>query len=155
MIFFPTILSGLGDRLRDARKWLGLSQTELASAGGIGRTAQVSYEANLTSPSIDYVQKIQTTGIDLPFVLFGITSTELVASIQKQTLIASVDWTMIKQAYEDVDYFCSRHAPDCPSSYRWDMVAEIYAIHQSKTNSAPPTDSRERQNVVKHIWESQ
>lgn len=151
MIFFPTILPGLGERLRDARKRLGLTQTELASAGGIGRTAQVSYEANLTSPTIDYVQKIQETGIDLPFVLFGSASAELVASTQ----IAGVDWAMIKQAYEDVDYFCSRHAPDCPSSYRWDMVSEIYAIHKSKMQSAPPTDSRERQNVVKKIWESQ
>jgi transcriptional regulator with XRE-family HTH domain len=152
---FPPILQNLNIRLKEARLRLGLKQAELAEAGGVTRTAQVRYESGETAPSTDYIHGIQSTGIDVPYVLFGRTSNDLVGSITKLTTQSSLDWEMIKQAYEDVDYFCTRHAPDCPPSYRWDMVAEIYAIHQSKKLGEIPNGSRDRQSDVKKIWESQ
>lgn len=151
----PPILAQLNTRLKEARLKLGLKQADLAEAGGVTRTAQVRYESGETAPSTDYIRGIQSTGIDVPFVLFGRTSSDIVESIAKLTIQSSIDWEMVKQAYEDVDYFCSRHAPDCPPSYRWDMVAEIYEIHQSKANGVTPNGSRDRQSVVKKIWESQ
>lgn len=153
-MFLP-ILQNLNIRLKEARLRLGLKQAELAEAGGVARTAQVRYESGETAPSTDYIRGIQSTGIDVPYVLFGRTSNDLVRSITVLSTQSSLDWEMIKQAYEDVDYFCTRHAPDCPPSYRWDMVAEIYAIHQSKKDGAIPNGSRDRQSVVKKIWESQ
>jgi transcriptional regulator with XRE-family HTH domain len=152
---FPPILQNLNIRLKEARLRLGLKQAELAEAGGVTRTAQVRYESGETAPSTDYIHGIQSTGIDVPYVLFGRTSNDLVGSITKLTTQSSLDWEMIKQAYEDVDYFCTRHAPNCPPSYRWDMVAEIYAIHQSKKLGEIPNGSRDRQSDVKKIWESQ
>lgn len=152
---FPPVLAQLNTRLKEARLKLGLKQADLAEAGGVTRTAQVRYESGETAPSTDYIRGIQSAGIDVPFVLFGCTSNDIVGSIAKLTTQSSIDWAMIKQAYEDVDYFCSRHAPDLPPSYRWDMVAEIYAIHQSKTNGVTPAGGRDRQSLVKKIWESQ
>jgi len=152
---FPPIVAQLNTRLKEARVKLGLKQADLAEAGGVTRTAQIRYEAGETAPSTDYIRGIQSAGIDVPYVLFGHTSNDIVESMVKFTSQASIDWTVIKQAYEDVDFFCSRHAPDCPSSYRWEMVAEIYAIHQSKKDGEPPSDSRARQSVVKQIWKSQ
>jgi transcriptional regulator with XRE-family HTH domain len=151
----PPLLDKFHFRLKEARRKLGLRQPELAEAGGVSRTAQVRYESGKTSPSFDYLRGIQSTGIDVPFVLFGCTSNDIAESIVKLKIQPSIDWEMVKQAYEDVDYFCSRHAPDCPPSYRWDMVAEIYGIHQSKANGVTPNSSRDRQSVVKKIWESQ
>jgi transcriptional regulator with XRE-family HTH domain len=152
---FPPILAKLNTRLKEARLKLGLKQADLAEAGGVTRTAQVRYESGETAPSTDYIHGIQSTGIDVPFILFGCTSNDIVKSIANATTKTSIDWEMVKQAYDDVDYFCSRHAPDCPPSYRWDMVTEIYEIHQSKANGVIPNGSRARQSVVKKIWESQ
>jgi transcriptional regulator with XRE-family HTH domain len=152
---FPQILANLNTRLKEARVKLGLKQADIAEAGGVTRTAQVRYESGETAPSTDYIRGIQSAGIDVPYVLFGHTTNDIVESMAKFTSQTSIDWTVIRQAYEDVDYFCSKHAPGCPPSYRWDMVAEIYAIHRSKVIKEPLNDRHQRQNAVKKIWESQ
>jgi hypothetical protein len=79
-ILFPPILAKLNTRLKEARLKLGLKQADLAEAGGVTRTAQVRYESGETAPSTDYIHGIQSTGIDVPFILFGCTSNDIVKS---------------------------------------------------------------------------
>ncbi len=150
---FPPILGQLNSRLKEARQKLGLRQAELAEAGGVTRTAQVRYESGETAPSTDYMQGIQSTGIDIPYVLFGLSGAEIADSAIKSQSQAAIDWTMIRQAFEDVEFFCARFEPNCPVGHRWEMVAEIYAIHQAKNATQPMMDRHARQQAIKELWE--
>jgi transcriptional regulator with XRE-family HTH domain len=67
----PTIPDGFGTRLREERKRLRLSQTELATAGGVKRLAQSQYETGTSMPSVRYLAGVAHVGIDLRYALFG------------------------------------------------------------------------------------
>ncbi|WP_421376314.1 helix-turn-helix domain-containing protein [Paraburkholderia sp. DD10] len=64
------IPDGFGGRLREERKRLRLSQTEVATAGGVKRLAQGQYETGTSMPSVRYLQGVAHVGIDLRYVLF-------------------------------------------------------------------------------------
>lgn len=66
-----TIPDGFGQRLREERERLGLSQTVLAGMGGVRRLAQSQYEKGSSSPSVRYLTAIAHAGVNLDFVLFG------------------------------------------------------------------------------------
>jgi transcriptional regulator with XRE-family HTH domain len=149
---FPPILAQLSTRLKAARQKLGLKQAELAVAGGVTRTAQVRYESGETAPSTDYLHGIQSTGIDIPYVLYGYSGSEIVDSALNSKQIALVDWHMIRQAFQDVEFFCEQYAPKCPMGYRWEMVAEIYDIHQAKLANNTPMNRHARQQMISELW---
>lgn len=66
-----TIPDGFGSRLREERKRLELSQTELATAGGVKRLAQSQYESGTSMPSVRYLASVAHVGVDLRYALFG------------------------------------------------------------------------------------
>jgi len=68
------IPSGLGLRLKEERKRLKLSQTELAQVGGVGRLAQSQYESEVTAPTTRYLSAIGVAGIDLAYLILGTKS---------------------------------------------------------------------------------
>ncbi|MDZ4058189.1 MAG: helix-turn-helix transcriptional regulator [Polynucleobacter sp.] len=132
------VRTGIGERIRTARTALGLKQAELAEIGSIARATQVSYEAGNTEPTTAYLRSIQASGMDVPFVLSGHSSADLI------TLLSNgerVDWERIQRAHEDVEFFCLKAAPSCPSRYRWKMVADLYSSDLKLDNSQPPKDT--------------
>lgn len=66
-----TIPQGFGLRLRGERERLGLSQAQLAAAGGVQRLAQGQYELEKSSPPVRYLIEISKVGADVELVLFG------------------------------------------------------------------------------------
>ena len=147
-----SILDHLHKRLKEARIKVGLNQAEMAEAGGVTRSAQVRYESSETAPSTDYLRGIQSTGIDIPYVLFGLSGDALAESAAQSNPPPPIDWAMIKQAFEDVDFFCERYAPKCPTGHRWEMIAEIYARHKSQQVNPLPLDRHARQQAIKELW---
>lgn len=61
----------LGDRLREVRKEMGLSQTELAEIGGVMRNSQGFYERGTRPPDAGYLEKIAAAGADVVYILTG------------------------------------------------------------------------------------
>lgn len=64
-------MSDFAERLREERKRVGLTQTDMAAAGGVQKNAQSLYEKGERAPSADYLQKLVNTGIDVPFLFTG------------------------------------------------------------------------------------
>ena len=131
---FLVLKAGVGERMRVARSLLGLKQADLAELGQVSRATQVSYEAGATEPNTAYLRGIQASGIDIPLVLFGHTSQEIDAKGSVQS--SAIDWDRLQAAHEDVEFFCQRVAPTCPSRYRWLMVSELYS-RQVKLGDTP------------------
>lgn len=66
-----------GDRLRQERKRLGLTQQQMADVGGVRKQAQLKYEAGQSSPNAEYLALVQMHGVDVQFVLTGAPSAAL------------------------------------------------------------------------------
>ncbi|MDN4591242.1 hypothetical protein DBA29_22425 [Xenophilus aerolatus] len=64
-------MSDFAARLREERKRLGLSQGELAAAGGVQLNAQSNYETGKRSPDAEYLEAIAMHGVDVAYVLTG------------------------------------------------------------------------------------
>lgn len=118
------IKEGLGARLRASREAIGLSQKNMASAGGVTRFTQAGYESEATEPNTGYLRAVQTTGVDLHFILTGINE---VSKDAGQVSPAEIDWTRLRAAHENVEFFCQHVAPDCPARYRWMLIAQLYS----------------------------
>lgn len=142
----------VGDRLREARGRLALKQSDLAAIGNISRATQVSYEAGTTEPTTAYLRQVQPSGIDIPFILFGHSNDEANALLDGGS---GIDWQQLQQSFEHVDYFLMRFAPACPGSYRWKMVAELYAAirqGQLKKTNADSLGEFDPMPLIESIW---
>lgn len=64
----------LGERLRQERRRLGLTQEELANSAGIHRRTQTNYELGKTEPDMAYFQALRRVGLDATYVQTGTKS---------------------------------------------------------------------------------
>ncbi|MEB3466850.1 helix-turn-helix transcriptional regulator [Pasteurella multocida] len=60
-----------GERLKEERERIGLSQVKLGVIGGVTKLSQLKYENNINLPKADYLIEIAKVGIDVNYVLFG------------------------------------------------------------------------------------
>ncbi len=61
----------IGERIKSERRRLGLSQDKFAEAGGIRRTTLYQYEHGDRRPSLDFLMKSTSVGLDLAYIIFG------------------------------------------------------------------------------------
>ncbi|MEG3080852.1 S24 family peptidase [Halomonas sp. 5021] len=61
----------IGERLKEERERIGLSQTALAQIGGVGKTTQIKYEKGASSPDSAYLSAVSDEGVDIFYVLKG------------------------------------------------------------------------------------
>ena len=59
----------IGSRIKLERERLGMTQAEMATAGGVQKVAQSNYERNVRKPNAGYLQAIAFAGADVLFIL--------------------------------------------------------------------------------------
>lgn len=64
-------MSTFGQRLKEERERLRLSQVDFASLGGAKKHSQINYEADRTAPDTDYLAALRLHGVDVVYVLTG------------------------------------------------------------------------------------
>jgi len=64
-------LSTIGERLREERQRLGLSQTALAATASVGKHSQINYESDRNAPDANYLTAAAKQGVDIYYVLTG------------------------------------------------------------------------------------
>lgn len=64
-------MNSVGERLREERRRLGLTQDQLACLAGVTRRAQTRYETDANSASSTYFSAVAEVGIDVLYVLTG------------------------------------------------------------------------------------
>lgn len=60
-----------GDRLREERTRLAMTQDELAERAGVKRLTIAQYEKGATSPTMEFVYSLQGLGFRLPYLIFA------------------------------------------------------------------------------------
>lgn len=61
----------IGERLREERERLKLTQPAIAEAAGTTKQTQHAYETNRTPPKASYLSKVASLGIDVAYVVTG------------------------------------------------------------------------------------
>lgn len=61
----------VGVRLKEERSRLGLNQTDMAAAGGVGKTTQINYEKGSGAPDALYLSAVERLGVDVLYVVTG------------------------------------------------------------------------------------
>ncbi len=64
-------MSGIGDRLREERERLGLSQGAFGELGGVKANAQGNYEKGDRFPDAAYLASVAEQGVDVLYVITG------------------------------------------------------------------------------------
>lgn len=64
-------MTGIGQRLKQERLRLKLSQNALGAIGGVETNAQGNYENGIRSPKADYLSRVSDAGIDVSYVVTG------------------------------------------------------------------------------------
>ncbi|EAW1261733.1 XRE family transcriptional regulator [Salmonella enterica] len=80
--------SSIGERLREERLRLELSQAALGEIGGVRKQAQLLYEKGERNPDAAYLSAISRFGVDIQFIVTGVRSAESLSDDEK-TLIKS------------------------------------------------------------------
>lgn len=62
---------GFGARLKEERERKGMSQADFGALGGVGKLAQLNYEKGERSPSAEYLNAIESHGVDVGYLLTG------------------------------------------------------------------------------------
>ena len=61
----------IGERLREERQKLKMSQTAFAERGGVTKKTQMLYEGNERFPDAQYLASVAEAGVDVLYVLTG------------------------------------------------------------------------------------
>lgn len=64
-------MSGIGERLREERERLRLSQAAFGEIGGVKANAQGKYESSERFPGADYLEAVAAQGVDVLYVVTG------------------------------------------------------------------------------------
>lgn len=70
-VFFKKVFMTIGDRLRSARKELGLSQPEFAAIAGTTKQTLFSWETGKTAPDGFQLAALAAAGADVRYILTG------------------------------------------------------------------------------------
>lgn len=62
---------GIGERLKEERERIGLSQTEFAAKAGASKNSQYNYEKGERSPDATYLAAADGMGVDVLYVVTG------------------------------------------------------------------------------------
>lgn len=65
-------MSELGQRLREERERLQMTQTDFGRLGGVSKHSQIRYERGDGTPDVDYLRGVASHGVDVHYVISGI-----------------------------------------------------------------------------------
>jgi len=84
-------MGSIGDRIREERERLSLSQADFAKAAGVHRRSQTNYELGKRSPDADYLAAIGGIGVDVFYVTMGLRySNELIRALANGRILCYV-----------------------------------------------------------------
>lgn len=87
-------MSGIGSRLKEERLRLNLTQTDLASAAGVSKGAQIAWEKGTTTPPAAVLVAYAERGVDLDYVLLGRRSdgvSRLIAALHERQALKEIE----------------------------------------------------------------
>jgi transcriptional regulator with XRE-family HTH domain len=79
-------MTTFGERLKQERQRLRLSQESVAKVGGVRKNTQSLYEAGRNVPDADYLMRLHAIGVDVYYLLTGAQSANALSAHDQQLL---------------------------------------------------------------------
>ncbi|WP_374041238.1 helix-turn-helix domain-containing protein [Klebsiella pneumoniae] len=76
----------IGNRLREERERLGLSQPAMGEIGGVKKLTQLNYEKGERVPDSTYLNAVAKIGVDIQFVVTGTRSAAMLSRDEEELL---------------------------------------------------------------------
>lgn len=99
----------IGNRLKEERERLGLTQPDFAAAAGAAKRTLIEWEKGKTSPSVVQLSALSEIGVDAVYVLMGIRSPAAPASLVEQQQAGYSTEVLSKDEQALLDNY--RHCP--------------------------------------------
>ena len=80
------IKNTFGERLREERVRLGLTQDAFGAVGGVKKLAQISYEQDKRYPDVGYMTALAAIGVDVGYVMLAKPSVEALSQDENELL---------------------------------------------------------------------
>lgn len=128
-------MRNFGGRLKEERSRLSMSQIELATIGGVGKTTQINYEKGARNPDASYLTAVAEAGVDVLYVLTGERSTDGAAW-------GLIDMDFLAEIAERLDQIIRQAGKEVRGGADYvRMVADVYNfLAQQGSRDAETTD---------------
>lgn len=80
----------IGQRMREEREAMSLTQADFARIGGRNRISQATYESGKNTPNLEYLISLSRAGVDIGYILTGVRQNGSLGP-EKDQLIAYFD----------------------------------------------------------------
>lgn len=124
-------LSTVGERLREERDRLDLSQTAFAELGGVQKRAQINYEKDERHPDAGYLAAIAAANVDVLYVLTGKRMAKPVpggAEPVGPTMTRLIDTPRLERIVELLETAAAKSGKQWPSKRLFALAAEVYNV---------------------------
>lgn len=111
--------TGVGIRLREERKKLGLTQGAMAKLGGVSNATQGYYESGERSPNAEYLKRLHKEGVDVCYIVTG-------QRRSNGAKTAGIDVELLSQIQEAIDEWDSRRTIPVSIKTKAELAALFY-----------------------------
>lgn len=139
-------LSTIGERLREERELLGLSQPAFAEVGGVQKRAQINYEKDERYPDAAYLAAVAAAGVDVLYVLTG----QHAGSAAVQSYAATIDGDRLGRVFELLEASAAKAGKRWPAKRLVVVAAEVYNVLVDEEVLDEPKIERILKLVVNH-----
>jgi transcriptional regulator with XRE-family HTH domain len=142
-------MTRIGERLREERTRLRLSQSTMGSIGGVETNAQGNYESGTRSPKASYLERIAAAGVDISYVVTGFRMLNSAVSRQAELYAGAI-----------IDPTLTEHLTKVTHQLHRNLHGIIDALYQmtllvdSRTNASKGDDIRGALDAIKSEAES-
>lgn len=119
--------AGLSGRLTSERQRLRLSQAEMAKKTGRARASQVGYEQGIRSPSVDYMCRLRALGVDINFVMFGVSSADFA--------VDNLDWELLGRIVIVTTNWCQSRGFEMKPEKFGEVLRILYNEHNRRPDT--------------------
>jgi len=115
-----------GRRLKEERIRLHLNQSQLASLGGVSKSALSSYEAAARFADTRFLRQIQENGVDIFYVLTG-------QKLQKSA-VQDFDWKLFQSIMQTLSECSFKYSVNLSEERRIEISKELMKIEAEHKN---------------------
>ncbi|MCI8212644.1 XRE family transcriptional regulator [Pseudomonas sp. S25] len=139
-------MTHIGQRLKEERLRLKLSQSALGSIGGVETNAQGNYENGLRYPRADYLSRIAKGGIDVAYVVTGLRLPVVNGELGVNELSANLSVHDDMNGTERMDSLIERLQANLHG-----ITTDLYQISRLADASSGPGKAGSRHTQIENI----
>lgn len=140
-----------GNRLRDERRRLGLTQDAFAARCGVCKRSQINYENGLSAPRAGYFQRANALGADILFLMTGEKSPGIAEHFEPADNLSFLSWT--PPSYSPDAVAAGPTAPATPTDPTSAMHPADITAALKKAGSSQIAIARELNCAHASVWQ--